>query len=223
MTVKHHPSETLLLAYAAGHLSEALSLVVAAHLTYCPDCRDIVAEAEAMGGALLDDSPPARMGGDALAAVLARLTTAEAAAPPRREAPRGAASGGGLRLPAPVLDYVGGDPAHARWQWVGPGIRQLDLVANGRTRDAARLLRLSPGRVMPHHSHTGLELTVVLHGAYTDEQGRFARGDMAELDGAVEHQPIAEAGDECVCLVATDAPLRFHGLLPRMVAPMMGF
>jgi putative transcriptional regulator len=30
---------------------------------------------------------------------------------------------------------------------------------------------------------------------------------------------MAEAGVECICLAASDAPLKFHGLLPRLAQP----
>jgi putative transcriptional regulator len=50
MTPNHHPGEATLLAYAAGGLGEGLSLVVASHLSFCPECRANVAAGEAVGG-----------------------------------------------------------------------------------------------------------------------------------------------------------------------------
>jgi putative transcriptional regulator len=35
----------------------------------------------------------------------------------------------------------------------------------------------------------------------------------------LNHQPIAEAGVDCICLAATDAPLRFNGVLARIAQP----
>ncbi|MQX36919.1 ChrR family anti-sigma-E factor [Roseospira navarrensis] len=231
MTVKHHPSEALLLAYAAGHLGEGLSLLMATHLTYCPDCRAAVAEAEAVGGAVMEESAPVVMRDGALDALLGRLDApapeARRPAPPSVTRRRPASSParavqGGIALPAPLKSYVS-DLAGARWQWVGPGVRQLDLMQRPRGRDTARMLRIAPGRVLPHHGHEGLELTVVLQGSFTDEQGRFTAGDLAEIDRDGSHQPIADSGEDCICIIGTDAPLRFSGWVPRMMAPMMGF
>ncbi|WP_332308091.1 zf-HC2 domain-containing protein, partial [Elstera litoralis] len=53
-----HPPESLLIDYAAGTLPEAISLLVATHLTYCPTCRKEMAALEAVGGAMLDSLPP---------------------------------------------------------------------------------------------------------------------------------------------------------------------
>ena len=61
-----------------------------------------------------------------------------------------------------------------------------------------------------------LELTLVLQGAFRDDSDRFGPGDIEVADESMIHQPVAEAGQECICLSATDAPLRFRRLLPRI-------
>lgn len=235
MIVKHHPSEAVLLAYAAGGLGEGLSLLVAAHLSFCPRCRRSVSEAEAMGGVMMEDIAPVALRPGALDGVLARLDapapntpnpaqTAGAPLPLPAHRASGEADVGEADLPLPsVLRPYVHDLATARWQWLAPGVRQVDLVHRARGRDTAKLLRIAPGRVLPHHGHAGLEMTVVLSGSFSDEQGRFTRGDLAEIDSDTHHQPIADSGEDCVCLIGTDAPLRFSGLVPRVMAPMMGF
>ena len=49
----HQLDEEILAAYAAGTLPEALSLVVAAQASICPETRDRLRELEAIGGGLL--------------------------------------------------------------------------------------------------------------------------------------------------------------------------
>ena len=49
MKPTHHLDYSTLLAYAAGTLDEAFSVVAASHLAVCPTCRNAVREAEAMG------------------------------------------------------------------------------------------------------------------------------------------------------------------------------
>ena len=39
MSIRHHLTDDLLLAYAAGSLNEGWSLAIATHLSLCPDCR----------------------------------------------------------------------------------------------------------------------------------------------------------------------------------------
>ena len=75
---------------------------------------------------------------------------------------------------------------------------------------------------MPSHGHNGTELTMVLSGAFSDEGGRYGPGDIEIATEDDHHVPVAEPGADCICLAATDAPLRFKGLLPRIVQPFLG-
>jgi putative transcriptional regulator len=62
-------------------------------------------------------------------------------------------------------------------------------------------------------------MTLVLQGAFRDETGRFGPGDVEIADDTLEHVPVAEPGAVCICLAATEAPLRFKALMPRLAQP----
>jgi len=208
MTIKHHLSDQLLIRYAAGSLPEAFSLVVATHVSLCDDCRARLEAYEAVGGAVLE-TETAEMSEASLEACLSRLGQPE---PPRKPAPRK-----GL-FPAPLAGYVGGDLAQVRWKPLGMGVRQAILpTAKG---SSARLLYIPAGQSVPDHGHRGLELTLVLQGAFRDDKARFGPGDVEIADESDQHTPVAEAGADCICLAATDAPLRFMALIPRLLQPI---
>jgi putative transcriptional regulator len=99
------------------------------------------------------------------------------------------------------------------------GVRQT-ILSSGRE-GSVRLLHIPPGQAVPDHSHNGLELTLVLQGSFSDDTGRFGVGDLEIADQALEHTPIADAGLPCICLAATDAPLRFNSFLPRLLQPLL--
>ena len=122
-------------------------------------------------------------------------------------------------LPAPLCDYVGGDLADVRWRSIGMGVKQAILPTA--TDATARLLYIPAGAAVPDHGHRGTELTLVLQGAFLDETARFGRGDIEVADQAVEHMPVADIGEDCICLAATDAPLRFRGVIPRLAQPFL--
>ena len=70
-----------------------------------------------------------------------------------------------------------------------------DLAWGQDGRSRLMLLRVAAGRPVPEHGHGGQELTLILSGAYRDRFGVFAaKGDIADHDEEVEHQPIAEPG-----------------------------
>lgn len=215
MTPTHHPSDALLLSYAAGATAEAEALAMSTHLTFCPECRARLATAESVGGALLDQMESAPLPASALQSVLARLDEPVAAGDvrlPERHAMEG--------LPQALAGYAAEALAQSGWRMLAPGIRQLALTTAGGAK--ARLLKLKPGTVLPEHGHRGTELTILLAGSYTDELGVFQRGDMAELDESVVHRPVVDEGPDCVALVVTEAPLKFRGWMARLAQPLIG-
>lgn len=218
MTDTHHTApDDVLMGYATGTLSQAFDLVLATHVSLSDDARARLETFEALGGAVLcdldaEDLDRAAPAPDSLQQTLAKI---DGAAP----APRPTSHATGL-FPTPLQDAVGGDETAVSWRAVGGGVKQCVLHSD--EGGIARLLLIPAGREMPVHSHHGSEMTLVLQGAYRDEGGRFARGDLEVADTEITHQPIAEPGEDCICLVATDAKLRFRSLLPRLAQPFIG-
>jgi len=216
MTATHHPSDELLLAHASGAASEAVSLIAGTHLALCPECRAKTAKMEAMGGAILSDLAPAAIADSALQSVLARL---DAAPPQQHPVLRG--DGKSFTAPEPLRSYLAGDLDRVRWRAIAPGIAYRDLF---RDRDAcARLIKSGPGRGVGAHTHRGEELTLVLTGGFTDATGHYVRGDLQMADGALEHRPLADPGEDCIVLAVCDAPLKFRSAAVGLLGKLFGF
>ncbi len=212
--IKHHLTEQLLMGYAAGTLPEAFNLVVATHISMCDTCRAALAEYEAVGGAVMLDADPVDVAEDALAATLALIANS-----PAEPVARPALAKDGL-LPAPLREYVKGDIDAVKWRKVGGGVSQMILETSNEA--SVRLLHIPAGTAVPDHGHQGTELTLVLQGAFVDETDRFGAGDVEVANEDLNHTPVAEAGMDCICLAATDAPLKFNGFVPRMAQRLMG-
>jgi putative transcriptional regulator len=209
MMIRHHLTEQLLIAYAAGTLPEAFSLVAATHVSLCDECRARLHACEAVGGAVFEaEAEPLADG--SLERMMAKLgaRAPAAVAPSRRRGP----------LPAPLADYVGGGLDAVRWRTLGLGVRQAILPTSRAA--SARLLFIPAGQAVPDHGHRGMELTLVLQGAFHDATDHFGPGDLEIADERLKHTPTAEPGEPCICLAATDAPLRFSSLIPRLLQPM---
>lgn len=222
---KHHPDDATLLSYSAGSLSAGAKLLLDCHLACCESCQRKVSQVEAFGGALLDAMPSVPMMGsiDDLLAKLdrpeQRLAQPQAEATSRTTTPEWLPEWAQDLLP--WLDQESTDKA--RWQRVAPGISQIRFDhARFAADKAVRLLRIAPGTCMPKHGHSGTELTLILQGSYSDETGRFCAGDVADLDPEIKHQPIADRDTACICLIVTDAPLRFEGWIPKLMQPFFG-
>lgn len=215
--ITHHPSEDLLLDYAAGTLSEPVALAVAGHLSFCGRCRKDVARLEAVGGELLDTVEPAPLADGALGAVMARLGDFEPV-----DAPAAAAVDAETAavVPEPLLPYLGRGLAHLAWRKVGRMFEEARLPTTTEGLKAT-LMRLKPGAVMPSHTHRGNEYTLVLAGGYSDGGRYFGPGDFDARDPSHVHRPVVDDDEPCLCLVVLDAPLSLTGTLGRFVNPFL--
>lgn len=210
--------DELLMAHAAGRLPEPVALAVATHLALCPAVRARYAAYEAVGGALLESLPPAELAPDAWQRLLGRLDELPDAAP-EAEARGEALPAVGHRLPRPLRDYLPGPLEALRWRSYGSAAEvELPVRAPGYR---ATLIRVRAGKAVPQHTHEGNELTVVLEGGFHDERGHYRRGDLVIADASVDHKPVADAGEDCLCLAVTDAPLRLTGMFGRFLNPFI--
>ncbi|MCR9108447.1 ChrR family anti-sigma-E factor [Marivita sp. XM-24bin2] len=216
MTVKHHLTDELLMAYSAGDLPEAVNLIVATHISLCDECRAALGSYDAVGGAVLDSCDTVEMSKNSLNSVLDMIHAQDSQV---QDKPASTKVQDDV-LPAPLIDYIGGGLDSVRWRAAGMGVKQAILPTS---KDAtARLLYIPAGTAIPDHGHHGLELTLVLKGAFQDEGGYFGRGDIEVASEDLNHTPVADISEDCICLAVTDAPLKFKGLMPRIAQPFLG-
>ena len=209
----HHPPDEQLLPYVAGTADDATALLVACHLTLCPSCRDRVAHAEAVGGALLEATTAPAATEGLLEATLARLDDPEPESEVEHD-PDGV-------LPAPLAARVGRFEA-LPWRWLFPGVHGIELPTEGRGMPV-RLLRLAAGGHVPLHEHRGDEITLVLTGGFTDASGHYVRGDVCARDEEGVHEQRIDDGEDCVVLVVADAPFRPRSLKAWVASVTRGF
>ena len=214
MTINHHPDIATLMAFSAGSLDEPYATVVATHLAMSEGGRHTLRGINAIGGALLENEAEATMSSGSLDRLMGALggNTIEVS-PPVQEVDG---------VPLPLQRYLPDGLDGVRWKWTGPGVATADLDWGKDGKSRLMLLRVAAGRRVPEHGHGGQELTLILQGAYRDRFGVFGVGDIADHDEDVEHQPIAEPGEDCICLVAVDAKLTFRGRLMRALQPLFG-
>lgn len=216
MNAAHHPSDAFLVDYAAGNTSPLFDTILRAHLGVCAHCRETLLFAEELGGELLSLSA---IPGGTLSArdICARHERDPRAGPPISRVDGIALDGNIEQL---VGTYLNSSIDALPWKRIGKGLRLCRLDE----RDDARMwmLRAEPGAVLPEHTHSGSELTLVLKGAYFCGSEIFRAGDIEDADEQTEHQPVVTREAECICLAVTEGNLKFNGWLPRLVQPFIG-
>lgn len=205
--------DDLLVAYGAGSLDAAHHALVASHLLLKPENRRFVRAVETtVAGDLLAQGPasPLRRRDARVAAIFDAADE-----PPAELEPVGQQV-----LPAPLRRFIGCGIDDISWSFVVPGVRECRIGDVGR--GSASLLRVKAGRRLPQHTHEGSEITLVLTGAFADPMGRYARGDIAIADGSIDHSPVVDSDEECICFAVTDAPLVLTGPVGRVVQKLFG-
>lgn len=212
-----HPEPEALLTYAAGSLDEASSVLVATHLALCPLCRDEVARLDAVGGLLTAGLAPTELSPDALDTALARLDET----PPAPPGPTATLDDETrLWVPEPLRGYLASSLSELPWKRRGLAIHEMPMsIGYGSVR--ATLIRIGGGAALPEHTHEGVETTLVLRGAFFDDGGRYARGDVATATSADNHRPVADRGDECLCFSVIEGALRLTGPIGRLLNPFI--
>lgn len=208
--IAHHPFDDSLARLAAGTLDAGPRLVVSTHIHECRQCIARVRMFEAVGGAMIDEATPVFARPETYARVMARLDAPAPQAPSARR----------LRhpeLPPPLNAYEIGP-----WRFVHPGFRWRRVNLPESSEANVIMLRVAAGNRVPHHGHTGTEYTQVLSGSFSDAFGRYRAGDLIEMDEDVDHQPVVDAGGECVCLASVEGRLRFSDWISRLMQPLIG-
>ncbi|MFJ4144931.1 ChrR family anti-sigma-E factor [Pseudomonas sp. NPDC089734] len=216
MNPVHHPDEATLISYASGALSQVMSLITAAHLEHCAECRARLRDAERIGGLLMQQPRDTAVQLRGRAAMLARLDELPSAALP----PLPAHDPSPDLLPTCLQGHFAASLSEQPWKTLVPGVQRVR--ARGIRQGNLMLLKIAPGVGLPLHGHRSGEMTLVLKGSYHDQLGDYRPGDLADLDSDTLHQPIAHREEPCICVLATDASLRFQGVIARMLQPIFG-
>ncbi len=228
MSVSHHLTDETIHDYATGSLTMPMETLVACHLTVCRQCRARAQMADGVGGGLFDRLEPTPIKVSALELISRSGAAAESPATDAQDSvlqtstakmgSKGAVKG----VPRPLGRLLPAPLEQLRWRRVAPGIKQFKLDDQHRRHGAFQLLHLAPGAVLSEHSHHDRELTYLVQGSYRDSIGRFQVGDIADLDGSIEHQPVVDSEEPCIALIATQSPVRYSGVIGKIMQPFVG-
>jgi putative transcriptional regulator len=193
--------DALLAGYASGSLPRALHALVGAHLELQPSNRAYVKSLEE---SLADEMlrPVARTAQNRAERLNAIFGIDDVvSAPPATSDPRS------------LVHYCGMAIDSIPCKTVLPGVQEYRFEMEDGVR--AVLYRIRAGKKMPQHTHEGAEVTLVIRGAFSDATGRYGRGDIAITDDDIDHSPVAEEGEDCICFAVLDAPVKLTGPVGR--------
>lgn len=211
--INYHPEDDVLLKYVTGQYDTAYNIVLAAHVSQCVRCQNTVALHQEIGGHALAEQEPAPMNISALD-LLEKAPDVEEVYTVRTT---DYSETFGIETPGILSTYLGKALDALKWQTLTPSLKQFVIRSDGKA--VARLLWMAPGKSVPAHGHQGEEMTLILSGGYYDGDEAFTAGDLHIADHKTPHLPVAMEDKPCLVLAATDAPLIFKGLIPKLLQP----
>lgn len=221
--INNHPNTQLLTDYAAGGLSTAPLISITTHLQFCDKCREAVSGLNVLGGELLTDGDEAELSGDLLAQTLAMIDAPTSLGAHSEAADHAPTSSLCPDLAKQLPEYLHKFLNHQELDWRSlTSSLSVAAISVGETDCELALHRIDAGGKAPVHDHKGTELTVVLKGSFSDEDGIYQEGDFLMRNPGDVHRPSATQDQVCICLSVLSAPIKLTGI-KQVLNPFMRF
>lgn len=219
-------TSALLARFATGSLPAPANAFVKAHLELKSDRRRLVEDFEHMFGTTLSSMEPVEMQNKQsnleaiFASDAAEISGASDLEPSDILTDNALTNSDNQIIPPALRDYIKMDVDNIPWKTKLPGFKEYEIG----TVDGCEISMfwIKAGRAMPRHTHEGTELFMVLDGSFTDETGRYARGDISIADESVDHRPVAGKEGPCIGFSITDAPLKLTGSFYQRIGDLLG-
>lgn len=212
--INYHPDTRLLNEYASGTLPLAQSVCLSLHLNYCEQCRRSHQQLQQLGSALFEELSPQQVDDSVLRTVLSRL---DEEPEPLRYSNGNAANDD---CPALIQRLMHDSYEDLEWKNISKKVH-ISRLHTGDVDNEFALYRIDAGASIPKHTHRGTELTLVLEGGFSDEEGHYEVGDFIMRDAQQQHTPTATQDRDCICIGVLDAPIRFTDWKYRAINPFL--
>lgn len=226
--INHHPDDNVLTEYASGSLAMALGLIVCAHLQACPHCRKRVEHLNKLGATILTQSIAEAVQPETFEQLMTRIRTqpTDVAASDKTIKPQelhSAYMNDPLlkRVPKVIAKLLPRD-GKLKWERASKGLKSARLVTGQKQYEVA-FQRITSGNKVVEHDHRGLEVTLVLCGSFSDEDGVYSEGDFLVRTPGEVHRPTATQNQDCLCISVVEAPVKVTGLFGKLVNPFLSF
>ncbi|WP_336367408.1 ChrR family anti-sigma-E factor [Marinobacter sp. C2H3] len=210
---RHHPDSLSLMEYSAGNLSEPHALCIRLHLDKCPHCRSRVDTLDSLGAVMMETQPKVSVSENMFDTILARID---------QEPDANRLVDQAANRMSPLQKLLGEDLGELPWKRQLGDVSVLDITDRfPGQREQVVLQKLAAGGKAPAHTHRGEETTIVLQGAFADQNGVFNQWDFVVLTDEDEHKPVAVGCEDCITLSVLSAPVKLTGTFTRMLNPFI--
>ncbi|MGK0399199.1 MAG: putative transcriptional regulator [Gammaproteobacteria bacterium] len=218
-TLKNHPKDELLAAYAAASLPLSQALCISVHLEHCPKCTQNLHRLNDLGSELMVNLQPAEPLPGLKQKLFDQIDLISITAAPIEKvtSPTDVTN---QSLPRCLHQFIKTGYEDVSWKRLSSDIHSYELCRD-QNNAKVELLRIKAGGTSGTHKHMGDEYTVILEGSFSDELGLYQQGDFLVRNSFDKHTPVATIDKECICLAVTEAPIQFTGFFSRLLNPLI--
>ncbi|GLS84617.1 ChrR family anti-sigma-E factor [Paraferrimonas haliotis] len=217
-SVKLHPSEDTLKRFALAELDPSESIIISAHVELCSECQSqlqAIESAHAQEMASSDTDELTFELDDEFSSMMSHIMESPAdyavAQPIKRTLKLGDKE---YNVPRALVGHV---EQVGPWSRL-PGKLQRAAVQTG-GESKMNFIYMDEDSALPEHTHTGVEITLVLDGEFEDENGVYKAGDFVIQSGEHTHTPRTKPGQDCLCLTLLQSPLHFTSGFASLLNP----
>ncbi|MGF1735486.1 ChrR family anti-sigma-E factor [Photobacterium satsumensis] len=214
--IRFHPNHDLLSRYACGELESSSSIVLSAHLEFCPHCRQKMASIETEQASQLEKSIPAELSPSMNAMMMDIMNHQPTDLPVVDDIIDNQLSLEGKAYPLPSALQRHNDKI-GPWSRLPGNIKRAQIEVSGDSK--MNFIYMDSDSSLPEHTHQGQEITLVLAGEFYDENGTYRPGDFIVQTEEHKHIPRTRQGQDCLCLTLLSAPLHFTSGLATLLNP----
>jgi len=214
----YHPDTSILNDYAAGSLQTSVAIAVKAHMEMCAECRRQVNQIENTGAFFLESSQSS-VSGSLFDRLMNRINQDEQTVANTEAASPATKYESHSGLPTVVQKLLKQPIESINWRKLGKKLRFARIKTGDHINELAMYHILAGGKV-PHHRHKSDEITLVLKGSFSDEDGVYRKGDFILRTVGEKHSIAATQNEDCLCLAVQEKPIAFTGLF-RLLNPLL--
>lgn len=216
--INKHPNAELLVEYTSGTLSTAPAIAITTHLHFCDTCSHLTQSLAEIGSQFLNESEREPISEDLFEKVLACLDDSSDINDSIARQAQPSTDDMVQTLPRYVQNLL---PDSLLWRSLSPSLKTAAISIGEQVHEVA-LHKIKARGSAPEHNHRGREITVVLKGNFSDQDGVYNPGDFIVREIGEVHQPFATQDDECICLSVLEGPIKLTGI-NRIFNPFLSF
>ena len=211
---KHHPDEPTIMDYSSGSLNDGICALIEAHISKCSNCSDTLKYFDRLGGEILEFTKPVKMKENHLNKILSSEIYTNKNLNITRSDNKDI-------IPNSLNKWIKGSLDNLPWKTRSKGLKEYSVfIANSNNK--LLLYKINAGKALPRHSHEGEEVTLVLSGGFSDENGQYLPGDIVFADSKVTHTPVADDDGECIVAVVQNGSIRLSGAFGKVIEMVLG-